>query len=661
MVLYGIYRYVQIKDAEITMKMFLLDGIRFCLPMLSAVLMSGILLLPTAAALSGRESAKEGSFSLASLLMPNIDAWRLMYTPYGIGLTTLAVTVLLTGLFYRKCCERILVYGCIVVLTVPFFAWVLNGGLYIRDKALIPFLPLLCYLMADYFKKMTEKKISFTIGLCPYILTILLLCIGKLPSDQAEYKMLIIIDAAVMAACYLLSAKKGKVRRLMILPVLFLLLFANVFHRQADRMEKREFYEKVTDESVGKMIEGTLAREPGLYRLEQTGGEEENAADLNRVWDMGQYISSLYSSSYNEEYQKFRKTVFQVEEPFRNDLMQSVSKNPVFLDLMSVKYLLSEQDVPGCKALGTAGGLTMYENPGAAPIAYVTERTISEKEYEKLGFPYNQLAFAYGAVTRSKEGTALSEEAEKAVRSVEFKLPEKRTGDIQIQRNGKGYEIQAKRKETLSVEIPEPEGMKEGETEKILFLQFQVVNNRPEDDVTIWLEGERNKLTSREHIYYNGNTRFTYAVMMQKKQESVGLTLGKGDYELTGIQCFVGDWGEQAEAERGKRLYQSILGSDKEKTRSNRIAGSVDVKDDGYFITSIPYDPDYEIRVDGQATDYEKVNTAFLGFPIGRGRHDVEIIYHAPGVKAGKWSSAAGLVMLAVLLLRERTRRKGNS
>ena len=191
-----------------------------------------------------------------------------------------------------------------------------------------------------------------------------------------------------------------------------------------------------------------------------------------------------------------------------------------------------------------------------------------------------------------------------------------------------------------------------------MFLQFQIKNNRPKEDVTIWLEGERNKLTSEEHTYYNGNTTFTYAVVLKKGQESVKLTLGKGDYELTELCGFLGDWGEKESRERGGGLYQSIFEWDKEKTQGNRIAGSVDAKKKGYFITSIPYDSGYEICIDGQKTDYEKVNTAFLGFPIAQGKHEVEMIYHAPGLKTGKYVSAAGFVMFFILLFTEKGRRE---
>ena len=124
---------------------------------------------------------------------------------------------------------------------------------------------------------------------------------------------------------------------LMTTPAVFLILYGSVLHERAGRIESREFYEKVTDPAIGQAIREILEEDRGFYRLEQAGSESENAADLNRVWDMGQYISSVYSSSYNKEYQEFRKNTFEVEEPFRNDLMQSVSKNPVFLQVMGVR------------------------------------------------------------------------------------------------------------------------------------------------------------------------------------------------------------------------------------------------------------------------------------------------------------------------------------
>ena len=72
------------------------------------------------------------------------------------------------------------------------------------------------------------------------------------------------------------------------------------------------------------------------------------------------------------------------------------------------------------------------------------------------------------------------------------------------------------------------------------------------------------------------------------------------------------------------------------------------------MVTSIPYDENFEIRVDGKKVPYGKANTAFLGFLIGKGEHEVEIIYHAPGAEAGKLLSLSGVLLYLVGILRKR-------
>ncbi len=49
--------------------------------------------------------------------------------------------------------------------------------------------------------------------------------------------------------------------------------------------------------------------------------------------------------------------------------------------------------------------------------------------------------------------------------------------------------------------------------------------------------------------------------------------------------------------------------------------------------------------VDGESAVYEKVNTAFLGLKMDKGKHEVTIAYHAPGVLVGKILSVMGLIL----------------
>lgn len=642
LVLYVIYRYTEGKEKlgeNIKILGFVSDGFRFLLPMLTAVLMSAVLLVPTAMALAG---GREGGHktALSALLIPEIPIFRVVYTPYGIGLTTLAITVLITGLTYRKLYEKFLHIACIVILAVPLFAYLLNGGLYIRDKVMIPFLPFLCYLIATYLEKQKRREISFWAGALPFLLTIVLVYMGREQGKYSEYLGWVLVDALVMLVCYLIFYWKKFDWVLIVVPIGFLALYGVVLHKSADKMIEPAFYEEVTNKQIRTEIEELTEKENGFYRMEQSGTTSENAANLNRIWNMQQYVSSIYSSSYNPAYQKFRTETFLVEQPFRNVLMQSVTENPIYQKLMGVKYILSEQEITGYQQEKKVGDVTVYKNEEVLPIAYVTNQMISEKAYEDLAFPYSQLAFLRFAVGKSVNDTVNPKEVlNSQVKETGAEIPMEDTKAIEKIEDG--YHIKSKKIQNVKLKISE-----EAQKEEILFVQFELKNYKTSKDVSVWLAGVKNKLSAGSHIYYNGNTTFTYAVNLKAGQTEVNLGLGAGNYEIRNLRCYIGNTDESL-----KTLCQSEFRMDKAQTKGNRIVGSVDGVKDGYLITSIPYDEHFEVKIDGKDVKYEKVNTAFLGVKMPVGTHEVEIVYHAPGLKMGKVLSVTGLLLLAGMML----------
>ena len=642
LVLYVIYRYTEGKEKlgeNIKILGFVSDGFRFLLPMLTAVLMSAVLLVPTAMALAG---GREGGHktALSALLIPEIPIFRVVYTPYGIGLTTLAITVLITGLTYRKLYEKFLHIACIAILTVPLFAYLLNGGLYIRDKVMIPFLPFLCYLIATYLEKQKRREISFWAGALPFLLTIVLVYMGREQGKYSEYLGWVLMDALAMLVCYLIFYWKKFDWVLIVVPIGFLALYGVVLHKSADKMIEPAFYEEVTNKQIRTEIEELTEKENGFYRMEQSGTTSENAANLNRIWNMQQYVSSIYSSSYNPAYQKFRTETFLVEQPFRNVLMQSVTENPIYQKLMGIKYILSEQEITGYQQEKKVGDVTVYKNEEVLPIAYVTNQMISEKAYEDLEFPYSQLAFLRFAVGKSVNDTVNPKEVlNSQVKETGAEIPME---DAQaIEKVEDGYHIKSKEIQNVKLKISE-----EAQKEEILFVQFELKNYKTSKDVSVWLAGVKNKLSAGSHIYYNGNTTFTYAVNLKAGQTEVNLGLGAGNYEIRNLRCYIGNTDESL-----KTLCQSEFRVDKAQTKGNRIVGSVDGVKDGYLITSIPYDEHFEVKIDGKDVKYEKVNTAFLGVKMPVGTHEVEIVYHAPGLKMGKVLSVTGLLLLAGMML----------
>ena len=664
LVLYGMHRYYQGKEgSKVTCRIFMMDGIRFVCPMLVAVLMSGFFLLPTALALTGGRSKSEGD-SIASLFIPQLPVERFAYSIYGIGLTTLVITVLITGLLYKKLYERVLTYGCVIVLVIPIFAYLLNGGLYIRDKVFIPFLPLLCYLIAVYLEKNRNGELSLATGGIPYLLTTGFVYLERNQFVKEWIWKAMLAESLLFMICYFLYyamkkyQKKTKEVLLLALPsVLCLAVTMNTFYQsKPKRYVSRKMYASVTDEDKKRDIQNIRKDDSGYYRMEQIGNEDENAADLNRIWDIGQNITSIYSSAYNSDYQDFRQKTFGLDEPFRNGMMQSVSKNPVFQRMMGVRYILSDSDMPEYTLYKKEKGTRIYQNEEAAPVAYATNQVMKEDEYKKLSFPYNQTAFLEYAVvnddTEKYAGKSLEQTELQSYEPVLLQL----TGEYgtKIRKENEGYKIHLKKKRKTEFVIQKDSTeSEERKTEKVLFLRFKVKNNHPDKDVAIWVNGIRNKLTARDHVYYNGNKIFTYAIPLKDDSNTISVSFGKGRYEIQNVRAYMGTL-----PEKSKNLYQSEWNVDRKQTKGNQIRGTINVKNDGWFVTSIPYDPHFEMYVDGKEKKVQKVNTAFTGCRIEKGNHEVQMIYHAPGVTAGKILSIIGLAGMAVLLTGEKRKWK---
>ena len=641
LVLYGLHRYFEQREGNRgTVRSFLRDGLCFVRSMILAVLMSGFFLVPTALALTGGRS-KEQNTSFASFFIPQITVERFAYSIYGIGLTTLVITVLLTGLLYRKVYEKVLTYGCVIVLVIPVFAYLLNGGLYIRDKVFIPFLPLLCYLISIYLEKCRKRELSFIAGMIPYIITTIFVYMARNQFvskgiGESIWKVLL-AESILFLICYVLYCamkryhkEKKEILMLALPSVICLAVTMNIFYQmKPDRYVSCKLYRDVTGEQNRQAIKEALKDDDGYYRTEQMGSDDENAADLNRIWDVDQNITSIYSSAYNPDYQTFRQKTFGLEEPFRNGMMQSVSKNPVFQRMMGVRYIVSDSDVPGYTLVKKCGITGIYQNKDAAPVMYATDRVMTEEEYKKLAFPYNQTAFLEYAVvgehTESSDQNIMT-----AYAPVSLKMANNRTTGGAEQKT------------------MQQEGQKQ-----ILFLRFRVDNAHPNKDVTVWINGIRNKLSAKDHVYYNENKIFTYAVPLKDGEDNISVTFGKGKYRLRHVQAYLGSLPERSEL-----LYQSEIQVDKKQTEDNVIQGTIRVKKDGWFITSIPYDKHFKIYIDGKETEIQKVNTAFLGCKIESGNHEVKIIYHAPGTTTGKILSLIGIAGFLLVLVREKRKQK---
>ena len=711
LVIYGIHCYgrkLEGKNERATVKGFLCEGMRFLLPMIYAVLASGVLLVPTAFALIGRSSGESSGGNanaeslsvllgsgnatkiLKGLFFPQLRLSGVFYSPYGLGFGTLMLTVLVATMFRRRWSDRVMAWIIAIVAGVPVFVYILNGGLYLRDKALIPLIPLFCYMLAMYLKKVSCEEFSW-IGCIPYVVTMELIYIGRNQEGMEKLWSFLMTESQIMFGCYLAAGMIKEVWRnrkqtiwrargtVLILAgsmAVFLAVFDNQYAKEKQEMLDTTFYKQVTDSKIADAIQTATdeaKKDGGFYRTVQLGNDDENAANLNRVWNTDQYISSIYSSSYNKAYQNFRKDTFGLEQPYRNFLMQSEESNPIYARFMGEKYIVTKAKMKGVRLLGVSGEWKIYENESAAPIIYGTSQLMSEKDYSKLEYPYNQTLLLEKVVV--PKSTAKQADSGQQANSIET-VDNLHNAVLQFGENScisetdGGYHIYAKKDTKVKAEIVSQidinsvntvntvntenvgENVKvANETKKVsgnrvLMLRFKIKNLKPSKDLTIWVNGNRNKLSAKQRVYYNDNTTFTYAVALDSDENQVEVTFGKGKYNLSDVEAYVTTL-------PGTELYESEFLQNDTKTKGNVIAGSLTMQKSGYLITSIPYDSGFEIQVDGKPATSEKVNTAFLGCKVKAGEHDIVITYHAPGLAAGKVMSFVGMIGFLILSVLE--------
>ena len=331
LVIYGIHCYgrkLEGKNERATVKGFLCEGVRFLLPMIFAVLASGVLLVPTALALIGRSSGESSGGSanaeslsvllgsgnatkiLKGLFFPQLRLSGVFYSPYGLGFGTLMLTVLVATMFRRRWSDSVMAWIIAIVAGVPVFVYILNGGLYLRDKALIPLIPLFCYMLAMYLKKVSCEEFSWG-GCIPYVVTMELIYIGRNQEGMVNLWPFLMTESQIMFGCYLATGVIKEVWRkrrktiwrirgtVLILAgsmAVFLAVFDNQYAKEKQEMLDTTFYKQVIDSKITDAIQTATdeaKKDGGFYRTVQLGTDDENAANLNRGTQISTFLPSI--------------------------------------------------------------------------------------------------------------------------------------------------------------------------------------------------------------------------------------------------------------------------------------------------------------------------------------------------------------------------------
>lgn len=627
--LYGIYYYYKKYSKESIKHLFktLLD---YLFRILIGILLSSFLLFPVIYIIFNGRNGTGFNFNF-NYLIPKVNLEYLIYGTYGIGLTSILWISLVYSLIYLKKEYKIMSILLAVVSIIPIFNFILNGGLYLNGKVLIPFMPLFLFLIASMIKdiKTSNKSLKWLVlGLIVSILFINL-------NNKSIY---FIIEVFIILILLLLFKRKKKYYYFIpIIIVSFIISLNKSIDDNLVTIDDYKIQASYLTYDVNKYINQNIG---SIYRYQD---DLSLANGINFSYGKLDYRTTLYSSTSNLNYLNSFYNTFNNNDIYRNSFMLSQTNNLLFQKFMGIRYLLTNKDVPyGYTAIKKYENGTLYENKNVYPIGLSTTHILNKDEYDKLSFMGKLLAYQNNVIVDDESSNSiLNNEFYK----INLKYKVSKSNNLKFDLKDDHYIINSNGNGEVLLELADEI------VDDILIIRFRM-NDIPsckDGDTYITINGIKNLLTCSSWKYYNNNEIFDYVISSNDSVKELIINFGEGSYDISNIEIY-----KVSKDLINDSDINSLL-IDFDKTSGNVIEGNINQEEDGYFIFTIPFDEGFKIYVDGNQVEIKKVNDAFIGFPILKGNHSIKLVFRAPYFNLGKiFSLVVGFIFIGVLIFEKK-------
>ncbi len=620
---YGIYMYAHINGTALRLQsrkrqlqQWIYAGLSFALRLIIPVGCAAFLLLPSLGGILQGRSNDSSSASIFTLFVPKFSLENLLYNPYGVGLTAICLLSMLY-LFYRnQSGDRIFIILLITLFSIPAVLYLLNGGLYLRGKVFIPFLPLFSLITGFYFSY-AEQSLPVLQGKekIPLIIFLILLLLF----DRSIFWFAFIAECAIV----IFFSQYGHKRQNFFwyyfpscLICFTICLFVNFSDSLVTKKQNDEIYSM---EKQKLLTELTSQMKTNFSRFNDFTNTKESC---NYIPDSKLWRTSLYSSTYHTNYNQLHHSFIGNAQSSTNHITCTDSKNLLFQTLMGVRYVISEDgSLAGYKEIAAQGKYHLYENPSVFPIAWGSSSLMSMEEFLTLNDAQKPMALLERIIiSKIPESKKTMQNYQSPLKKESISLP------FPLNNTKTGYLVSTDKPFSLSLPLSKPLN------EQLMLLSFSFFHEPKEQDIVISANKIVNRLTKKKSLYPNLNFDFVYSISENMPNRNLNLEFSSGIYEFSFPELYsldITDIKKAAEAVTPLYLTTNI--------RSNSVlSGTIMMEQDGYFTASIPYDLGFTAYVDGKEQEIELVNTCFLGFPLTVGEHTIELVYHAPWFTEGK-------------------------
>ena len=534
---------------------------------------------------------------------------------YSAGMSMMAIISLIYGIIKGNKEIRFLSVTLVIISIIPIFSYILTGLQYVRAKSLIPMIPLICLLIGQMLERIKMKKDYVLL----FIITITTFVFLYTKRTGTLQKALLADTLLCLISLWLYIVMKKKYWFILCGSAIIPLLLLEPINR-ADHYVSKEQLSSYLNEDKKDLVKEVLDNDSSFYRFDDYNYALKTG---NQVLDTRMFKTSVYSSNSNQDYVRYFYDEMAMPSRTVNRANMHVAYQPLYQSMMGVKYLLSDGRVAyGYDTIQEKNEYKILKNENVLPIAYISHDLMNEEDYNKLDYPYRTEALYQNTIvsngkSNAKDSRIISYQPDFTVLSMEGVKCKKVKDGYQFEVKKGGGEMYLQLEEPIANQF------------LILDMGIKNVKNEEKESVKITINGIDNKRSNTSDFYANHRDRFRFLLSSNSPYRKLHITLSKGKYTVTDPKVYLMD--SRILDERKNSIEEFEI----KHNDTELLSGKMNVKEDGYFVTSLPFQKGYEVKLDNELISYEKINTAFVGFPITSGQHEVVINYKMPGKHLG--------------------------
>lgn len=435
----------------------------------------------------------------------------------------------------------------------------------------------------------------------------------------------------------LLLYKKGRLPKNLLLILTVILLTCEMASNtctsidQVGTTQRSNYYANEAD--IAKLVKKTEGTDDRFGRTEMNDNYILNCPAMYHYKGISQFSSSL-----NANATALMEHIGVEGAPDKNRFNYNQT-DPVTNAMLNIRYLIGKNlpiDDSDFKQIAKSGNSRLYESIYPLSIGYMTADTIRTWNYEQEN-PFMVLDDYVRAVTQNKYTSVFTE-----IEPVDVSA-----ANIELSSTGDGmWDSTLKNETKKSKTILTYQAQQTGK-------QYLFIEADDADAITVSQEKKDDKIEIRNDCgsivnlgEMDSGTEFTVTIEYKE---------GKGGSVVSHV-CTMD---EAVWQDAYKMLSASML--DVTDYGDSCLKGTINVQEDGVFVTSVPYEAGWKLKVDGHTREInELIGGAWMSTSLSAGEHQIELSFRPPGLIAGLLITLAsiGLLIAAEWWRRRRMLRK---